>query len=142
MADMEPRMVSMRSEAFRINNLMRVQKMTVTKNVTKCLLLLDQFKKEQNNGNSPLLLQSATEVNTFYKRTTDHLGRLESSMQRYLDLSVQTFTGREEGDLDRKIEQNSAQLDRYTRFRFRFSFKFRFRLLGLALIDLYLSPIW
>ena len=36
-------------------------------------------------------------------------------MQRYLDLSVQTFTWGEEGDLDRMIEQNLAQLDRYTK---------------------------
>ena len=52
-------------------------------------------------------------LHSFYGRTIDHLGRLESSMQRYLDLSVQTFTGGEEGDLDRKIEQNSAQMDKY-----------------------------
>ena len=115
MAGMEQSTISMRSEAVRINNQMRVQKMTVTKNVTKWLLLLDHFKREQNNCNSPLLLQSTTEVHSFYKRTTDHLSRLDSSMQRYLDLSVQTFTGGEEGDLDRKIEQNSAQMDKYTK---------------------------
>ena len=34
-------------------------------------------------------------------------------MQKYLDLSVQTFTGGEEADLDRKIEENTAQLDKY-----------------------------
>ena len=109
------RMVSMRAEAARVNNLMQVQKITVTKNVTKCLHLLDLLKKDQNSGSSPLLVQSASEVITFHGRTTDQLNRLEGNMQRFLDLSVQTFTGDDESELDRKIEDISTQMDKYTK---------------------------
>ena len=52
----------MKAEAARINNLIKVQKITITKNVTKCLTLLDRFKQEQNNGNSSLPNQAAKEV--------------------------------------------------------------------------------
>ena len=79
MAEMEPNMASMKAEAVRVHNLMWVQKITVTKNVTKCLHLLDLFKKEQNSGSSPLLVQSASEVITFHGRTTDQLSRLKGS---------------------------------------------------------------
>ena len=37
----------------------------------KCLTLLDHFKQEQNNDNSPLLTQAAREIETFYKKLTD-----------------------------------------------------------------------
>ena len=46
MAEMEPNMAQMNAEAVRVHNLMRVQKSTLTKYVTKCLLLLDRLKKE------------------------------------------------------------------------------------------------
>ena len=36
-------------------------------------------------------------------------------MQRFLDLSVQTFTGDDESELDRKIEDISTQMDKYTK---------------------------
>ena len=52
----------LKKEASKIDNIMKVQKMTITKNVTKCLKLLDQFKLEQEHVNSPLIKQAANEV--------------------------------------------------------------------------------
>ena len=93
----------MKAEAVRVHNLMRAQKSTLTKYVTKCLLLLERFEKEQDSVSSQLLVQAASEVITFHGRTTDQLSRLEGNMQRFLDLSVQTFTGEEKSELDRKL---------------------------------------
>ena len=93
MTGIEQSTILMRTEAVRVKNLMRVQKISVTKNVTKCLQLVDIFKKEQDRDSSPLLVQCASEVLTFHGRITDLLGRLKSNMQKYLDISVQTFTG-------------------------------------------------
>ena len=56
--------MQIKQEAKKINNLMKFQKITITKNVNKCLTLLDQFKQEQNYGNSPLVEQAAREVET------------------------------------------------------------------------------
>ena len=39
----------LKKEASKIDNIMKVQKMTITKNVTKCLNLSDQFKSEQKH---------------------------------------------------------------------------------------------
>ena len=36
-------------------------------------------------------------------------------MNKYLELCVNTFTGGEEADLDKKMEENSAQLEKYTK---------------------------
>ena len=60
----------------------------------------------KDSCSSPLLVQAFSEVITFHGRTNDQLSRLESSMQGFLDLSVQTFTGEEELEFDRKIEEN------------------------------------
>ena len=38
------------------------QKINITRNVNKCLTLLDRFKQEQNIDNSPLVTQAAREV--------------------------------------------------------------------------------
>ena len=110
---MELNMAKMKAEAVRVHNLMRVQKSTLTKYVTKCLLLLERLKQEQDSV--PLLVQAASEVITFHGKTTDQLSRLEGNMQQFLDLSVPTFTGEEESELDRKIEDISTQMDKYTK---------------------------
>ena len=83
------------------------------KSVLHCQIVLNKSKTKQNNGNSPLLIQAAKEVDSFYKKTTDHLDGLDSNMQRYLDLSVQTVTEVWEGDLDSIIEQQTAQMDKH-----------------------------
>ena len=74
----------MRSEATRELNGMKFKKANETRNVNKCLKLVEVFRGEQTQGNSPLLKQSATDVMTFYNRTKDHLEELEESMDKYL----------------------------------------------------------
>ena len=90
----------MKQEATGINNLMEFQKINITRNVDKCLTLLDCFKQEQNSDNFPLVTQAAREVETFYR---DQLDGLDTNMQRYIDLCVQTVTEINEGDLNKKI---------------------------------------
>ena len=80
------------NQASKIDNIMKVQKMTITKNVTKCLKLLDQFKFEQKHVNSPLIKQAASEFETVYKKLTEQLAGLDQNMQRYMILSVQAVT--------------------------------------------------
>ena len=67
----EQSMISMKVEAKRMNGLMRVQKMSLTKLVNKCLQLMDTFKKEKGRESSPLVSQCASEVMKFHERTTD-----------------------------------------------------------------------
>ena len=93
MSGTEQSMISIRAEATRTNGLMRVQKMSLTKLVNKCLQLLDTFKKEQARESSPLVFQCASEVMTYHGRITDLLAGLEGNMTKYLELNVQTFTG-------------------------------------------------
>ena len=61
---------------------MKVQKITITKNVTKCLKLLDRFKIEQKYGNSPLMKQAASEVEISHRKLTEQLVGLDQNMQR------------------------------------------------------------
>ena len=57
---------------------MKVQKMTtITKNVTKCLNLLDQFKFEQKHVNSPLIKQAAREFETAHKKLIKQLAGID-----------------------------------------------------------------
>ena len=106
--------MQLKQEAKKINNLMKVQKMTITKNVNKCLTLLDQFKQEQNYGNSPLVEQAAREVETLYRKLKAQLERLDTNLQRYINLCVQT-TETSEGVLEQKILEQSAQMDKYSK---------------------------
>ena len=80
--------------------------------MTKCLTLLDRFKLEQNYGNSPLVNQAASEVETSYRKLTDQLEGLDTNMQRYINLCVQTVTEVLEGDLDRQILEQTVQMDK------------------------------
>ena len=114
MAEMEPNVAQMKSEAVRVHNLMRFQKTTLTKYFNKCLILVERFKQEQNSASSPLLVQAATEVITFHERTTDQLGRLEGNMHKFLDLTMQTFEGDDESELDKKIDEISTQIEKYS----------------------------
>ena len=107
--------MQIKQEATRINNLMKVQKVTIKKNVNKCLTLFDRFKQEQNYGNSPLVNQAAREVETSDRKLNDQLERLDTNMQRYINLCVQTVTEIREGDLEQKILEQTAQMDKYTK---------------------------
>ena len=98
-----------------MHNLMRFQKTTLTKYVNKCLILVERFKKEHNCASSPLLFQTASEVITFYERTTHQLGRLDCNMSKFLDLTTQTFEGDDESELDKKTDENSSQMDKYSK---------------------------
>ena len=99
--------IQLKQEAKKINNLMKVKKMTITKNVNKWLTLLNQFKQEQNYGNSPLVEQAAREVETLYRK-------LKAQLQIYINLCVQT-TETSEGVLEQKILEQSAQMDKYSK---------------------------
>ena len=115
MVELEPNLAQMKSEAVRVHNLMRFQKTTLTKYVNKCLILVEKFKQEQSMASSRLLVQAASEVITFHERTTDHLGRLEGNIHKFLDLTMQTFEGDDESELDKKIDDNSTQMDKYSK---------------------------
>ena len=102
MAETEQSMVSMRAEATRLNGLMRVQKISLTKLVNKSLQLMETFKREQVQDSSPLVTQCATDVMKFHERTTDLLTRRDSNMNRYQELCVNTFTAGYEADINNK----------------------------------------
>ena len=72
--------IPLKKEASKIDNIMKVQKMSITKNVTKCLKLLDQFKFEQKHVNSPLIKQAASKFETAYKKLTEQLAKLNQNL--------------------------------------------------------------
>ena len=74
---------------------------------------MDTFKREQGRESSPLLSQCATDVMKFHERTTDLLARLDSNMNRYKELCVNTFSAGDEKDLNKKMYENSAQFEKY-----------------------------
>ena len=88
--------------------------MTITKNVTKCLKLLDQFKFEQKHVNSPLIKQVASKFETAYKKLTEQLAGLDQNIERYMILSVQAVSELGEGVLEHKILEQSAQMERHS----------------------------
>ena len=47
---------------------MKVQKISITKTVNKCLLLIDQFKSEQKYVNSPLIKQTANDFDITHRK--------------------------------------------------------------------------
>ena len=104
----------LKNEASKIDNIMKVQKMTSTKKVNKCLKLLDQFKSENKYVNSPLIKQAASEFETAHKKLIEQLAGLDQNMQRYMILSVQAVTELGEGVLEQKILEQSAQMERYS----------------------------
>ena len=103
-----------KKEASKMDNIMKVQKMTITKNVTKCLKLLDQFKFEQKHVNSPLIKQAASEFETAHKKLIEQLAGLDQNMQKYMILSVQAVTELGEGVLEQKILEQTAQMEKYS----------------------------
>ena len=54
----------LKKQATRIDGVMKIQKMSITKTVNKCLELILQFMSNQEIGNSILIKQIA---NDFYK---------------------------------------------------------------------------
>ena len=71
------------------------------------------FKREQARDSSPLVTQCATDVMKFHERITDLLARLDSNMNMYQDLCLNTFSTGEEADLNKKMDENSEQFKKY-----------------------------
>ena len=94
---------------------MKVQKISITKTVKKCLLLIDQFKSEQKYVNSPLIKQTASDFDIAHKKLIEQLTELDQSMQKYMILSVQAATELSGGVLEQKILEQTAQMDKYSR---------------------------
>ena len=49
----------------------------------------------------------------FYERLTDPLAMLDSNMNRYQELCVNIFSMGEEADLNKKMDENSEQYEKY-----------------------------
>ena len=96
----------LKKEASKIDNIMKVQKMTITKKVNK---LIDQFKSEQKYVNSPLIKQAASEFETAHKKLIEQLAGLDQNMQKYMILSVQAVTELGEGVLEQKSWSNQPR---------------------------------
>ena len=92
----------MRSKATRELKGIKFKKGNVTRNVNKCLKLVEVFRGETSQDNSPLLKQSATDVMTLYNRAKDSIEDLEASMNKYLRLPSLTHDGAD-AELDKLI---------------------------------------
>ena len=57
-----------KNQASKIDIAMKVQKISITKTVNKCLLLIDQFKSEQKYVISPLIKQTASDFDIAHKK--------------------------------------------------------------------------
>ena len=51
----------LKNQASKIDGVMKIQKISITKTVNKCLLLIDLFKSEQKCVNSALIKQTASD---------------------------------------------------------------------------------
>ena len=105
----------LKSQASKIDGVMKVLNISITKTVNKCLLLIDQFKSEQKYVNSPLIKQTASKFNIAHKKLIRQLTELDQSMQKYMILSVQSATELSGGVLEQKILEQTAQMDKYSR---------------------------
>ena len=88
----------MRSEATRELQGMKFKKANITRNINKCLKLVEVCKGE-SQINSPLLKKSAEDVMTHYNRAQGFLRDLEESMETFLSLSSHTHDDDDEDDL-------------------------------------------
>ena len=105
--------VMMRSEATRELNGIKFKKANVTRNVNKCLKLIEGFRGEQTQGNSPLLKQSAEDVMTLHNRAKDSLEDMEEGMENSLRLSSLTHEG-SEMELQELIDDSLAAIEVYS----------------------------
>ena len=94
---------------------MKIQKMSITKTVNKCLLLIKQFKSEQEHANSILIKQTANDFDTTHRKLIEQLSELEASMQKYMELSVLAASELGKGVLEHKILGQTAQMQKYSR---------------------------
>ena len=93
----------LKNQATRIDGVMKIQKMSITNTVNKCLLLIKQFKSEQEHANSILIKQTANDFNITHRKLFEQLTELEESMQKYMILSVQAASELGKGVLEQQI---------------------------------------
>ena len=105
----------LKNQASKIDGVMKVLTISITKTVNKCLLLIDQFKSEQKYVNSPLIKQTTSDFDITHKKLIGQLTELDQSMQKYMILSVQAATELGGGVLEQKILEQTAQMDKYSR---------------------------
>ena len=70
----------LKNQATKIVGVMKIQKISITKTVTKCLKLISHFKSNQELANSILIKQTANEFNKTHKKLIELLTELEESM--------------------------------------------------------------
>ena len=58
----------LKNQAAAIDGVMKIQKMSITKTVNKCLLLIKQFKSEQEHANSILIKQTANDFDITHRK--------------------------------------------------------------------------
>ena len=93
---------SLKSEAIKINNIMKVLKSSITWNVLRCQKLLDQFKLEQcNSTTSPILKETAQEFDSIYGKTKFKLEEINRNWEKFIQLSGQTINGSGEEELNK-----------------------------------------
>ena len=93
---------------------MKIQKMSITKTVNKCLELISQFKSNQEIANSILIKQTANEFDKTHKKLIELLTELDESMQEYMKLSIMAASELGKGVLEQKILGQTAQMDYYS----------------------------
>ena len=67
------------------------------------LYIVRKDSKQEQNIDSPLVTQAAREVETSCRKITEQLDEIDTNMQRYINLCVQTVTETGEGVLEHKI---------------------------------------
>ena len=70
----------LKNQASKIDGVMKIQKMSITKTVNKCLKLISQFKSNQELANSILIKQTANEFDKTHKNLIKLLTELDQSM--------------------------------------------------------------
>ena len=102
----------LKNQATKIDGVMKIQKMSITKTVNKCLKLISQFKSNQELANSILIKQTANEFNKTHKKLFKLLMELDESMQEYMKLSVIASSENiGKGVLGHKILGQTAQMN-------------------------------
>ena len=100
-----------KKSSIKNDGVMKIQKISITKMVNKCLLLINQFKSEQKYVNSPLIKQTANDFDITHKKLIGQLTELDQSMQKYMILSVQAASELSGGVLEQNILE---QMDKYS----------------------------
>ena len=105
----------LKNQATKIDGVMKVQKMFITKTVRKCHDLILQFKSNQELANSLLIKKTANEFHTTHTKLIELLTELDQNMQEYMKLSViASSENMDQGVLEQKIMGQTAQMTYYS----------------------------